>query len=315
MSNEIVKISIITPAHNEAAYIAECIESVLNQTYSNFEMIVADDASNDGTADIVERISAADSRIKLISMNENGGAATARNAALNVIEGDYILFLDADDWILPDMLSDLVEKIVKYKNIDMLRLQVKRVNQRGVLPAPSADFISQVYKPENLIRENKMSGLMANLFVRRKLLEKNNIRFTDGLVMLEDQEFTAKCMIHSSRVLYYTKQNYLYYQRDDSVSRNFSSEHFPDILVCAANVYQCAEEHMSEDKLTAYQTYAYQKTMQYLKSVFKDRVFSSANVQQDINRFQKRVAFGWYRELIVKFCYFGIVMEKRFRGR
>jgi len=315
MPTEKIKISIITPAHNEAAHIAECIESALNQTYSNFEMIVADDASRDDTASIVETYSASDERIKLIRMQENGGAATARNAALDASAGDFLLFLDADDWMLPGMLSDLVEKIEEYDQVDVFRLKGRKVYSRGEYTAPGNDYETRLYSPEVLISENKMSGLMANLFVKRKLVKKNNIRFTDGIVMLEDQEFTAKCMIYSSRVLYYTKENYMYYQHPDSISKNFKSEHFPDILSCAANVYQCAEEHLNGDKLFAYQKYAYQKTMQYLKRVFKDREFSSADVQDDISRFQKRVAFSWYRTLIVKLYYFGIVMEKRLRGR
>jgi glycosyltransferase involved in cell wall biosynthesis len=314
MPTEKIKISIITPAHNEAGHIAECIESVLNQTYSNFEMIVADDASRDDTASIAEAYSASDERIKLIRMQENGGAATARNAALDASAGDFLLFLDADDWMLPGMLSDLVEKIANYDQVDMFRLKGRKVYSRGEYPAPGNDYESRLYSPEVLISENKMSGLMANLFVKSTVVENNNIRFSDGMVLLEDQEFTAKCMINSTHVLYYSKQNYMYYQHPASISKNFKSEHFPDILICAANVYQCAETRLDEEELKAYRIYAYQKAMQYLKSAFKDHEVTALDIRKDMQRFLERVEFEWNRNIRLQFFTLGVAIYKGFKA-
>ena len=90
-------ISIITPSYNSEKYLKECIESVLNQTYSNWEMLLVDDASIDGSRSIIESYSSKESRIKTILLDENSGAAKARNIAIDRSEGRYIAFLDSDD--------------------------------------------------------------------------------------------------------------------------------------------------------------------------------------------------------------------------
>ena len=90
-------VSIITPAYNAAAYIAETIESVLAQTYLNWEMLIANDCSKDNTPEIVESYAAKDKRIKLINLKQNSGAALARNTAIQNAKGRYIAFLDSDD--------------------------------------------------------------------------------------------------------------------------------------------------------------------------------------------------------------------------
>lgn len=103
-------VSIITPVHNSAAYVADTIASVQAQTYSNWELILVDDASADGSVAIIEKLSAADNRIKLYSSKENRGAAKTRNEAIEHAQGRYIAFLDSDDQWMPDKL----EKQVNY---------------------------------------------------------------------------------------------------------------------------------------------------------------------------------------------------------
>ena len=90
-------VSIITPAYNSATYIAETIESVLAQTYTNWEMLIVNDCSKDNTAEIVQSYAAKDKRIKLINLTQNSGVAAARNTAIEKAKGRYIAFLDSDD--------------------------------------------------------------------------------------------------------------------------------------------------------------------------------------------------------------------------
>jgi glycosyltransferase involved in cell wall biosynthesis len=309
---EKIEISIITPSYNEEKHIGECIESVLRQNWPHFNMVVVDDASVDKTTEIVEKYVAADERIKLIRQQENMGAAMARNVALDNVEGDYLLFLDADDWILPGMLSDLAEMIHQYGPVDMFRLKGRNVYMRGVEPVPGNAFETRLYKSTDLVRENKMSGFMHNLFVKTRIVKDNQIRFSDGMVMLEDQEFTLKCMIHSEQVLYFTKQNYMYYQHPESVSKNFRKEHFSDILNCASSVYQCAEDTLEEKELTAYRGYAYLKAVQYLKRVLKDRDVSASYIRSDMDRFLETIDFEWNKRQLLQLYTRGIIMTKVF---
>jgi glycosyltransferase involved in cell wall biosynthesis len=315
MLKEQIKISIITPAYNEEKHIGECIESVLRQTWPHFEMVVVDDASSDSTAEIVKKYSAADKRVKLIRMQENSGVSTARNAALDNVHGDYLLFLDADDWILPEMLSDLVEMIHQYEMVDMFRLKGKKVHIRGEEPVPGDDFETQLYVPIDLVRENKMSGFMHNLFVKNRIVKDNQIRFTVGMAMLEDQEFTLKCMIYSERILYFTKQNYMYYQHPGSMSKNFGKDHYPDILNCAIEVYETARDELPEDEKWVYRDYAYQKAKQYLRRVLRNREVTASEIRSDMGGFLKKIDFGWNRNFILNMSMSGIVISKFFTAR
>lgn len=98
-------VSIITPCYNSAKYIAQSIYSVINQSYSNWELLIIDDGSTDDTISIVKKIALSDSRIHLIQLTKNQGSGVARDAALNLAKGSYIAFLDADDVWKPNKLE------------------------------------------------------------------------------------------------------------------------------------------------------------------------------------------------------------------
>ena len=98
-------VSVITPAYNAEAFIAETIESVMNQTYANWEMIIVDDRSSDKTMDIIHEYAAQDDRIKVHQLVENSGSAVARNTAMDLAQGKFFAFLDSDDQWLPEKLA------------------------------------------------------------------------------------------------------------------------------------------------------------------------------------------------------------------
>jgi len=111
MQNNLV--SIVTPSYNSAKYISQTIESVLNQTYQNWEMIIVDDLSSDNSIDIISKYLG--DRIKLIQLEKNSGSAVARNRAIEEAKGRYIAFLDADDIWLPNKLEKQIEFLDRYK--------------------------------------------------------------------------------------------------------------------------------------------------------------------------------------------------------
>ena len=306
-----MRFSIITPAYNESEHIEKCILSVLNQTFKDYEMIVIDDGSKDDTAEKVELFTQTDKRIKMIRMDENVGLTAAKNAALEKVNGEYLVFVDADDWILPNMLSDLAEQLKNFESVDMFRLKQKKVYSRSEKQDPDHNFQTQLYKPVDLISEGKMSGNMCNLVVKNKLVQKHNICFRPGQVMLEDQEFTLKCMVYSSNVLYYTKQNYMYYQYPGSLSKNEKTEQLPDILNCAMNVYDHAKNHLQEKDLRHYREYTLWKCDQFLKAVFKDKNFPLVRLQEYMNKFFDIVDLSLSQRLLQTAKYYAVKMAKR----
>lgn len=139
-------ISIITPTYNCAQFIVETIKSVINQTYTNWEMIIVDDASNDNTEEVVKSIK--DERIKYIRLKENSGAATARNIAMENASGKFMAFLDSDDiWI-----KDKLEKQVKFmidNNYNFTCTAYEKMNEKG-------DSLNKVFKPKKKADYNRI---------------------------------------------------------------------------------------------------------------------------------------------------------------
>jgi teichuronic acid biosynthesis glycosyltransferase TuaG len=139
-------ISIITPTYNCAQFIGETIKSVINQTYTNWEMIIVDDASNDNTEEVVKSIK--DERIKYIRLKENSGAATARNIAMENASGKFMAFLDSDDiWI-----KDKLEKQVKFmidNNYNFTCTAYEKMNEKG-------DSLNKVFKPKKKADYNRI---------------------------------------------------------------------------------------------------------------------------------------------------------------
>ena len=106
-------ISVIVPIYNVEKYLDRCVDSIINQTYKNLEIILVDDGSPDNCLAICDSWAEKDRRIKVIH-KENGGVSSARNSALDIASGDYIGFVDSDDWIEPDMYEILIKNAKKY---------------------------------------------------------------------------------------------------------------------------------------------------------------------------------------------------------
>ena len=123
-------VSIITPAYNAEKYIKDTIESVIAQTYVNWELIIVDDASKDNTVNIIKIYQKKDRRIKLIPLNENQGVANARNIAIQNAKGIYIAFLDADDIWEKDKLKKQIQ-ILKNTNADITYTAYKMIDETG----------------------------------------------------------------------------------------------------------------------------------------------------------------------------------------
>ena len=139
-----MKVSIIMPVYNKAKYLENMVNCILSQTYTNFELIIINDGSTDGSDKICDKLSK-DSRIKVIHI-ENAGVSNARNIGLEIVRGEYIQFLDADDYIEKNMLEDLV-KIADKNKPDLIISGIKKVDQNNKLIEnilPNFDGITDV---------------------------------------------------------------------------------------------------------------------------------------------------------------------------
>ena len=151
-TNEDYKISIIIPAYNVQEYIKQCLKSIINQTYRNLEIIVVNDGSKDKTLDVIESVAKDDARVIVINQ-ENQGVSAARNNALKGVDGDFVMFVDSDDWLDLDTCEVLIKEAVR-ENADVVMCGYVREYKNASLPKASFDDDKTVFKNEDV--KNKL---------------------------------------------------------------------------------------------------------------------------------------------------------------
>lgn len=209
-------ISIIVPVYKVEKYLERCIDSILNQSYRNFELILVDDGSPDGCGAICDTYAKRDSRISVIHKS-NGGLSDARNAGLKLAKGTYIAFVDSDDWISSKYLERLI-KVLKLTESDICECEILRTKGNGedLLNVDSEVF--RIYDTqealEMLIRDLDFHQYVWNKLYKRDCLE--GIFFDKGKTN-EDEFWTYQIFGKAKRVVKISEVLYFYYQREDSI--------------------------------------------------------------------------------------------------
>ena len=158
-------VSIITPTFNSAEYIKATIQSVQNQTYTNWELLIIDDASTDSTVAIIKEVIAKDSRIQLYELDENSGAALTRNVGIDNAQGDYMTFLDADDIWFPDFIENSIKTVIR-TGVPFVFSSYRRSNE--ALEFVYSDFIvPKQVTYTNILKSNSISCLTAFIDIKR----------------------------------------------------------------------------------------------------------------------------------------------------
>jgi len=220
-----VKVSVVIPVYNVEQYVEECLQSILDQTMKEIEVICVDDGSTDGSLDILERMQGTDSRIKVISQ-ENRGAAVARNTGLKYAQGKYVMFCDSDDMLKVDaaeclyaLAEENASEIVAYdaKCIYMTEQLAKEDNKDSYYKRGFSYGANNGKDLFAWMMENKAYCDSACLmFINRKWLEKSGLSFYAG-ILYEDCLFSVQCMMKAQSVYHVNEQFYIYRVRGGSV--------------------------------------------------------------------------------------------------
>lgn len=211
-------ISVIIPVYGVEAYLERCIKSVLSQTYKNLEIILVDDGSPDGCPRICDAWAQRDDRIRVIH-KKNGGLSDARNAGISVASGEYIGFIDSDDWIHPQMYEKLYHIMLKEKGeIAACAFQkVKGINEE-LMNEKRLDGQVFCYDTEEamkrLITEQGLEQVVWNKLYKKELLE--GISFAYGKYN-EDEFWTYQIVARAKKVVTISYVGYFYYQRSNSI--------------------------------------------------------------------------------------------------
>lgn len=242
------KVSVIVPFYNVEGYIEKCLETLVNQTLKDIEIILVNDGSKDRSVDIVKKFMKEYPDKIVYLEKQNGGLADARNYAIPYAKGEYIAFLDSDDYVEKDMYQ-LMYELAKKESSDMVEC-----NFIWEYPDKKREDIGEIYIGQFEMLE-KVRVVAWNKLIKREILEKNKIEFPKGL-QYEDVEFTYKLVPFINKVSFVKKPCVHYVQREGSIS-NSQNERTKEIFEVLENVINFYKEKEIYDKFKTQLEYLY----------------------------------------------------------
>lgn len=210
-------ITVIIPVYNVEQYLEKCLDSVINQDYPDLEIILVDDGSPDQCGEICERYAKKDSRIKVIH-KKNGGLSDARNVAIDVALGEYITFVDSDDYVSDDYVATLYE-LIKKNNCKISVSSYIRFGQDDELKDGNKTIKEYVFSRDNALKEmfyQKKFDTSAWAKLYHRSLFSDGVRYPVGL-LFEDLPTTYKLFQKSDKVAFSTRETYFYLRRSTSI--------------------------------------------------------------------------------------------------
>lgn len=248
------KITIIVPIYNTEKYIEKCINSIINQTYTNLEIILIDDGSTDNSGNICDNYALKDNRIKVVH-KKNEGVSIARNIGIEKASGEYVGFVDSDDYIESTMYEVLIKDIIE--NQTDIAVCNCSVNGNSKF---EKNILNRHEMLDLILDKDKFRGYVCNKIYKLKLLK--NLRFEENIHLCEDLLFNCNYIARSEKMSIIDRKLYNYVKRDDSAVNSFVEKHFSVI-----EAYQKIEniyEKYSEKNLLKLQK-AYLKQCTFLK--------------------------------------------------
>lgn len=216
-------ISVIVPVYKVEEYLERCVSSIRNQTYTNLEIILVDDGSPDRSGEMCDAFAQQDSRIRVIH-KENGGLSSARNAGMRVAKGEYIGFIDSDDWIDERMYETLYTLILKYEaQIAVCGLQCDHTNGNvsWFNPKYPDSKETEVFTTQDALREltyaEKITNSACDKLFFREILE--GLPLKEGIIF-EDTQIMHRWMERADRIVYTPQPYYHYIMTDGSITRS-----------------------------------------------------------------------------------------------
>lgn len=207
-------LSLIIPIYNASSYLASCLDSLLSQSYQDFELILVDDGSMDDSPSICDEYAAKDERIKVLH-EAHHGVAHSRQVGLEVTRGEYILYVDADDTVEPGMIVDMYQEAVT-KKADLVICDYRELTHEGeVYRKQEPTSLDGVAVLEDIL-DGKLYGALWNKMMCREWLLRTKAAFPQQLTMREDLVFLSQCLPYASKIAYIPKAYYGYERRNAS---------------------------------------------------------------------------------------------------
>lgn len=231
------KISIIVPIYNVDKYLEETINSIINQTLKEIEIILVNDGSTDNSGKICDELKKKDNRIKVIH-KKNMGVSAARNSGLKIATGEFVGFVDSDDIVCSDMYETLYNNAIENKvDISMVSPVIKELN--GNVKYFNNTGKKFIWDREEALK-NFFKGNVFNIAVYTKIFKREkyaNILFEEEKSVHEDKYYTFQCILNSNRVFFEDVCKYNYIKRENSISTSKFSKRKFDVIYFGEKIY------------------------------------------------------------------------------
>ena len=308
-------VSIIVPVYNVEKYIKKCIDSIINQTYQNLEIILVDDGSPDKCGEICEEYSKKDNRIKVIH-KENGGVSDARNAGLEKATGEYIAFIDSDDYIDKNYISTLYNMCITNK-AEIAQCSFKRVTDNQIANEKDVENkivnMSGIEAIKNIFKENYIEYTVAwNKLYKKSLFD--NIKYPKG--KLHEDEATTYKLFYEAKIVSVTNEKlYYYYIRQNSITNTKFSLRRLDYIEELEEQLKFFNDRNEEDiYLEVYYRYARSLLLFYFKC---KTIENSEQIQNELySKFKESVKYLKKQKVSIKrkiILQFGLVFPNLYK--
>ncbi|MFZ7158391.1 glycosyltransferase family 2 protein [Avibacterium gallinarum] len=244
--------SIIVPVYNVERYLNECLDSIISQSFTNYELLIIDDGSTDKSGHICDTYSIY-KNVKVFH-KDNGGLSTARNYGIKKAIGEYILFIDSDDFWNDKFFLEKVNAKIEQFNPDLVIFGYEKLYEDG-----TRKKYSPIIKGENIhdikyvLEKGDFRIGACDKIIRRNIITNNNITFHQG-VIAEDMEWSAKLYTYSDNAVVLYNSSYIYRQRDGSITKVISEKNISDVVY---NLKKCLElkEILTKEKMFPYEIF------------------------------------------------------------
>lgn len=237
-------ISVIVPCYKVEAYLPRCVDSILRQTYKNIEIFLVDDGSPDNCGLICDEYAKQDTRVKVIH-KKNGGLSDARNVAIDIAKGEYVTFIDSDDYVSPDYLNVLYDLISKHGS-DISVSSFSFFYETGKIKDHSSGITEYVCSREEALKtmfyQDKFDNSAWGKLYKSHLF--GSIRYPKGKIY-EDFGTTYKLLMLTNKVAYTSQSTYYYLQRSGSIDRSGFSERNLDALPLAEELLSLIDRELT----------------------------------------------------------------------
>lgn len=335
LKNEQYLVSIIVPVYNLERYILDCIQSLTNQTYTNLQIILIDDGSNDDSGKICDEWAAKDSRIEVIH-KDNGGCSDARNAGLDKVKGEYTFFVDGDDYVLEDFIESIMNTVdpeIPFVGCSYYNLLSSGEKTETVFI--NKEFSLKQFKQQILSDGSKVHFISVwGVRYLTKYIKNYQIRFDTHTTVGEDMSFNFKYLSHCDRILSIDKKGYVYRyiegslmhqfyinKMDDTISECKMLESFLDFpeQYCRLQVYYWHRilEHYYKYYKKNISKSIKRQARKKIKETYKNKYFINCKKYLRKNgSLDERIEtylMGWYRHRVYNVILIGLKTMKRIR--